>query len=122
MPQSKDNLLCLRSLTSKTIEKMNTYNYAGFVGQVARKGDLYLVSEITGKTEMTGSGETVEAALLSFESAVRRVLRETAKDSQRKMLIRRFAKTEAIHSRVNAINRAALQRRVDHVRRMENSD
>lgn len=101
---------------------MDTYNYAGFVGQIARKGDLYLVSEITGRTEMTGSGETIEAALLSFETAVRRILRETAKDSQRKMLIRRFAKTEAIHAKLNAINKAELQRRVDHANRMENSD
>ena len=125
MPQSKpdpDNLICLRSLTSRTIAKMQTYNYAGFVGSVVKKGDLYIVSEITGRPQIVGNGATVEEALLSFEKAVRNRLRETSKHSQRKMIMRKFAKTEAIHSRINAINRAELQRRVDRAERMENRD
>ena len=125
MPQTKpdpDNLICLRSLTARTIARMDTYNYAGFVGAVVRRGDLYIVSEITGRPEIVGNGETVEDALLDFEKSVRRVLRETSKDSQRKMLIRRFSKAEAIHSRINAINRAELQRRVDRAASLENSD
>ena len=119
---SPDNLLCLRALTARKIARMNTYNYAGFVGSVIRKGDLYIVSEITGKSQITGYGETVEDALLSFEKAVRKSLRETAENSQRKMLIRRFEKAEAIHSRINAINQAELKRRVDRAKRMENRD
>ena len=118
----RDNLICLRALTAKTISKMNTYNYAGFVGSVTLKGDLYIISEITGKPQITGHGETVEKAILSFEKAVREILRETAKDSQRKMLIRRFAKAQTIHSRINAINQAELKRRVDRAKRMENCD
>ena len=125
MPQTKpdpDNLICLRSLTARTIARMDTYNYAGFVGSVVKRGDLYIVSEITGRPEIVGNGATVEDALLDFEKSVRKVLRETSKDSQRKMLIRRFAKAEAIHSRINAINRAELQRRVDRAASLENSD
>lgn len=125
MPQTKpdpDNLICLRHLTARTLARMDTYNYAGFVGSVVRRGDLYIVTEITGKTDIVGNGETVEAALLDFERAVRQNLRETCKDSQRKMLMRRFAKTEAIHSRINAINRAELQRRVDRAANLENRD
>ena len=125
MPQIKpdpDNLICLRDLTARKIARMDTYNYAGFVGAVVRRGDLYIVSEITGRAEIVGNGATVEDALLDFEKSVRRVLRETSKDSQRKMLIRRFAKAEAIHSRINSINRAELQRRVDRAASLENSD
>lgn len=116
----EDNRLCLRLLTPKRLAKMHTYNYAGFVGQVHRKGDLYIVEEVTGRTNIVGSGETVEVALYDFEAAVRRNLKEQAHDSQRKMLLRRFAKMEEIHSRVNKINRAALKRRVDRASRMEN--
>ena len=117
-----DNLICLRDLTARTIAKMQTYNYSGFVGSVTKKGELYVVTEITGRPNIVGSGETVEDALLAFEKSVRGVLRETSKNSQRKMLMRRFAKTEALHSRINAINQAALKRRVDRANRMENRD
>ena len=117
-----DNLICLRSLTARSIAGMETYNYAGFVGSVKKKGDFYIVSEITGRPQIVGHGVTVEEALLSFEKSVREVLRETSKDSQRKRLMRRFAKTEAIHSRINAINRAELQRRLERAERMENRE
>ena len=117
-----ENLICLRALTAREIAKMQTYNYSGFVGSVVKKGELYVVTEITGRPNIVGSGETVEEALLAFEASVRGVLRETCENSQRKMLMRRFAKTEALHSRINAINQTALKRRVDHAQRMENRD
>lgn len=118
LPQ--ENRLCYRLLTAKTIEKMNTYNYAGFVGHVERKGDLYVVSEISGRTSIVGSGETIDQALFEFEKSVRRALSETAQDSQAKMIIRRFARKEEIQSRVNRINRAKLKRRVDRALYLEN--
>ena len=120
MPHIKklnDNLYCLRELTAKKISQMNTYNFQGFVGNVVKRGDMYIVSEITEKPQIVGQGSTVEEALISFEKAVRRVLRETAKDSQKKMLIRRFAKAERIHSRINSINHKQLQRKIDRAAR-----
>lgn len=119
---SQDNLICLRDLTAKKIASMNTYNYAGFVGEVRRKGDLYIVSEITGKPNIVGQGATIETALTSFEQAVKAVLRETSKDSQRKMIARRFRKVEKLHTKINSINRAQLLRKVNRAYRMENNN
>ena len=112
----EENLISLRALTASKLSEMNTYNYRGFVGHVVRKGDLYVIREITGKTNIVGSGKTIEDALVNFEKAVCSNLRETAKDSQYKMLVRRFRKAEAIHSRVNSINKARLKRRVDNAK------
>lgn len=118
LPQ--ENRICYRLLTAKRIENMNTYNYAGYVGSVERRGDLYVVSEISGKTAIVGSGATIEEALFEFEKSVRHALNETAQDSQAKMLVRRFARKEEVQSRINRINRAKLKRRVDYALNLEN--
>ena len=115
-PLNEKNRICFQVLTAAKLSEMNTYNYRGFVGHIVARGDFYVVSEITGKTNIVGHGETIEQALLNFEKAVRSNLRETAKDSQFKMLTRRFHKAEAIHSRINSINQKKLKRKVDNAR------
>lgn len=100
-------------LTAKTIKKKVTYNYAGFVGEIVRNNNLYIVSEITGKRQIVGSGTTMEAALRAFERAVQADLDKKAERFKLSKLNRRFVKMKAIHSRINKVNHNALKRRAD---------
>ena len=118
--KSKKNPFKLRGLTAEKIKTMNTYHYAGFVGCVVSTDKSYMVNEITQKTQIFGQGKSIEAALLSFEKAVRKALRETTKNNQRNANILRFDKIQKIQSRVNKINQRELKRRVDRAKRMEN--
>lgn len=107
-----DNLLCLRALTSEKLQKMHTFNYRGFVGVIKRKGDFYVITQITGSPHIAGAGESVEDALSDFQRNVRAYLRETAKDSQKKMLVRRFAKMEALHKHTRELSEIEIKRRL----------
>ena len=103
--QRKDNLYSLRDMTASKLESMNTYNYRGFVGHVYKKGDYYIVSEVTGVPNITGSGNTIEEALFEFEKSVLSNLRETSKDSQKKMVIRLFRNSGRIQSKVRSMKK-----------------
>lgn len=84
----------------------------GFVGKAYKKGDLYLISEITGNDMIIGHGETIEEAMKSFEEAVLKYLREYSKDSQRKMILRRFTNREKIHAKLQSIYKREVNRRM----------
>lgn len=110
MPPNNDRI-CFRDLTAAKIKRMTTYNFRGFVGNIERKGELYLIKQITGRPAIVGQGSTIEEALASFENAVIDLLKDTSRDSQKKMIIRKYAKAEAIHKRLRAIKEAELLRR-----------
>lgn len=108
----KDNLLCLRALTAATLKNMETYNYRGFVGAIERKGDYYVIVQVTGNPPIAGAGDTIESAIDAFQKSVRMFLRETAKDSQKKMLVRKFEKMENIHKRVRELSEQEIARQI----------
>lgn len=93
--------LCIRQLTAKSIKEMDTYNYRGFVGQVVVKHGYYVISNITENPVLIGAGRNIETAMAAFQKTVDAHLRALSRNSQEKMLVRRFRKRELISKRFN---------------------